>query len=72
MLDLPRRTAVLHVRRTYFIASGRPVECASVHYRPDQYRLRVELVPGAPEAFRPGSRQPSRALPLVKIVHPNA
>lgn len=45
LLDIPRGTAVLHVLRTYFSASNKPVEVASVRYRPDQYRLRVELLP---------------------------
>jgi GntR family transcriptional regulator len=43
LLEIPPRTAVLRVTRTYFTSSGKPVECATVHYRPDQYRLRVEL-----------------------------
>lgn len=51
-LELPQRTAVLHVLRTYFSASGRAVECASVHYRPDQYSLRVELLPPGPGSSR--------------------
>ncbi len=45
LLEIPRGTAVLHVLRTYFSASGRPVEVAAVRYRPDQYRLRVDLLP---------------------------
>jgi GntR family transcriptional regulator len=45
LLEIPLGTAVLHVLRTYFSASGRPVEVASVRYRPDQYRLRVDLLP---------------------------
>ena len=48
LLDIPRGTAVLHVLRTYFSASGRPVEVASVRYRPDQYRLRVDLLANPP------------------------
>lgn len=44
LLEIPASTAVLHVLRTYFSAAGRPVEVASVRYRPDQYRLQVELL----------------------------
>lgn len=44
-LQIARGSAVLHVLRTYFSAPGTPVEVASVRYRPDQYRLRVELLP---------------------------
>jgi GntR family transcriptional regulator len=44
LLGIHRGTAILHVLRTYFTASGRPVEVASVRYRPDQYRLKVELL----------------------------
>ena len=50
LLDIPRGTAILHVLRTYFSASGRPVEVASVRYRPDQYCLRVDLVTNPPPA----------------------
>lgn len=46
LLQIPARTAILHVRRTYFSASQRPVEHVSVRYHPDRYRLRVDLLPG--------------------------
>lgn len=44
LLEIPRRSAVLKVERVYFTASGTAVECAAVHYRPDQYQLRIELL----------------------------
>lgn len=46
LLAIPRRTAILHVWRTYYTAAGRPVEQVSVRYHPDRYHLRVELLPG--------------------------
>lgn len=44
LLKVPPRTAILHVNRTYYSASDRPIEHASVRYHPDRYRLRVDLL----------------------------
>jgi len=44
LLGIEKDTAILHVLRTYYSRSNIPVEVASVFYRPDQYRLSVELV----------------------------
>ncbi|MGB0210638.1 GntR family transcriptional regulator [Algiphilus sp.] len=53
-LDLRTGTPVLHVWRVYYTEAGRPVEVASVRYRPDQYRLRVQLLAGTPAAGAAG------------------
>jgi GntR family transcriptional regulator len=54
-LRLPRDTPLLHVRRTYFTASERPVEAVSVHYHPDHYQLKIDLLPTSQPA-REGRR----------------
>jgi GntR family transcriptional regulator len=46
LLDIRKNTPLLHVLRTYYTASGRPVETVSVRYHPDQYQLKIELLPG--------------------------
>ncbi len=48
LLELAPNTPVLHVWRTYYTANGRPVETVSVLYHPNQYRLRIKLLPGGP------------------------
>jgi len=44
-LSVTKGTPLLNVLRTYYSASGKPVEAVSVHYRPDQYQLKVALLP---------------------------
>jgi GntR family transcriptional regulator len=41
LLQLPRNTAVLHIRRRTFTTDGRPLELASTTYRGDLYTARV-------------------------------
>ena len=36
-------TPILRVQRTYYAASGKPVEVAFIHYHPKRYRYAVEL-----------------------------
>ncbi|MCC6947947.1 MAG: GntR family transcriptional regulator [Bradyrhizobiaceae bacterium] len=43
-LALKPKTPLLEVVRTYYVASGKPVEVAVVRYHPDRYRYTVELV----------------------------
>ena len=43
-LGIKPKTPLLEVVRTYYVASGRPVEVAVVRYHPERYRYTVELV----------------------------
>ena len=42
-LGTAQGTPILRVQRTYYTASGQPVETAFVHYHPERYRYAVEL-----------------------------
>ncbi|MFI4986582.1 MAG: GntR family transcriptional regulator [Alphaproteobacteria bacterium] len=44
-LGIKPKTPLLEVVRTYYVATGRPVEVAVVRYHPERYRYTVELVP---------------------------
>lgn len=43
LLGLSAGTPILRVQRTYYAATGRPIETAFVHYHPGRYRYAVEL-----------------------------
>jgi DNA-binding GntR family transcriptional regulator len=43
-LGIKRKTPLLEVVRTYYVATGRAVEAAVVRYHPQRYRYTVELV----------------------------
>lgn len=45
-LDVAEGAPLLVARRTCHDPSGRPIEHAVIHYRPDRYRFHVELVRG--------------------------
>lgn len=42
-LEVAEGTPILRVQRTYYTATGQPVETAFVHYHPQRYRYAVEL-----------------------------
>ncbi len=43
-LGVKPKTPLLEVVRTYYVASGRPVEVAVVRYHPERYNYSIELV----------------------------
>jgi GntR family transcriptional regulator len=47
-LGIKPKTPLLEVARTYYVATGRPVEVAVVRYHPGRYRYVVELVTDRP------------------------
>lgn len=42
-LGIKAKTPMLEVVRTYFVASGRPVEVAVIRYHPERYKYSIEL-----------------------------
>lgn len=46
LLNVRPRTPVLKVSRTYYVAQGRPMEFAIVHYHPQRYIFNLEIVQG--------------------------
>jgi GntR family transcriptional regulator len=45
LLNIRKKTPLLHVLRTYFTQDHKPVEAVSVRYHPDHYQLKIELLP---------------------------
>ncbi len=43
-LGIKPKTPMLEVVRTYFVASGRPVEVAVIRYHPERYKYSIELL----------------------------
>jgi len=43
-LGIKPKTPMLEVVRTYFVATGRPVEVAVIRYHPERYNYTIELV----------------------------